>query len=174
MTKVCKNKDECVHTDGPELALKEFYIRKGRKNEKRIATECKACMRIKNKAYRNKHKDYYIEYRKNNREYFLEYSKRYRESNEERFKKYHDERDPNDSAEYYVKNKRRILEYGKQYRQNNKGKVNALVRKYQAAKLNAMPLWADIDKIKEIYCDCEEINLALKLQAVLRNLLLII
>ena len=152
-----------MHPYGPELALEEFYIRRGRKNKNRIGTECKACIKAKNKTYRDKRKDYHIEYRKNNQEYFLEYGKRYREDNKERFKKYYDERNPDDSAEYYIRNKHKILEYGKQYRQNNKGKVNALTRKYQAAKLNAIPLWAEIDKIKEVYLDCEEINIAARL-----------
>lgn len=162
MTKSCSQGEACVHPDGPELPLDQFYKRKDSRAGTR--NECKICMRQKFKTHRDKNKEYYREYRSNNREYFLEYNKQYRENNKELFKTYYKKRRENgdDSAEYYIKNKDAILECHKQYRKNNKGKVNALTRKYQAAKLNAIPPWADLEAIKQVYMDCEEINLAAK------------
>lgn len=57
-------------------------------------------------------------------------------------------------SEYYINNKANKLEYQKLYAKNNNTKVAALVSKRKAAKLQAIPKWADLDKIKEIYKTC--------------------
>ena len=61
-----------------------------------------------------------------------------------------------------IKNKKELIAYNLEYRlknpeyyskwkQENKGLVNASTYKRRTAKLNRMPLWADKNKIKELY-----------------------
>jgi hypothetical protein len=61
-----------------------------------------------------------------------------------------------------IKNKKELIAYNLEYRlknpeyyskwkQENKGLVNAATYKRRTAKLNRMPLWADKNKIKELY-----------------------
>lgn len=48
------------------------------------------------------------------------------------------------------------------YAKNNPGKVNAQTAKRRAAKLQRTPAWADLEAIKRVYLECEEVNLAAK------------
>lgn len=52
---------------------------------------------------------------------------------------------------HYERNKERVAETTRAYRQANKGKVNAWQKTYQTRKRQALPPWADLQKIAEIY-----------------------
>jgi len=54
-------------------------------------------------------------------------------------------------ADYRKKRAEWWKEYHKKWRGENPGKILAWVRKYQAAKLQAIPVWADFDAILGIY-----------------------
>ena len=46
------------------------------------------------------------------------------------------------------------------YRFANAGMIKAACARYRAAKLERTVAWANLDKIREVYNDCEEVNLA--------------
>ena len=76
------------------------------------------------------------------------------------------ERARNDSKQWYSENKEYAIqaatdykrarsvwwkEYHKKWRNENPSKILAWVHKYQSAKLQATPIWADFDAILKIY-----------------------
>lgn len=56
-----------------------------------------------------------------------------------------------DRKAHYERNKARVAEVCRAYRQANAGKVAAWQKAYQTKKLRALPRWADLDKMAEIY-----------------------
>lgn len=54
----------------------------------------------------------------------------------------------------YIQNKQEILSRNKTWRISNKGKVTAIKAKSRAKRNKRVPIWADIEKIKEIYKNC--------------------
>ena len=62
------------------------------------------------------------------------------------------------SREYYEENKEWKLEYSRQYAQENKDIKAAAAAKRRALKLQATPSYADHDKIKEKYAECQRIS----------------
>ena len=58
--------------------------------------------------------------------------------------------------EYYLTNKYSVRKYQKNYFENNRYIFNAKNAKRRAAKLQATPKWADLEKIKEKYRTCPE------------------
>ena len=74
------------------------------------------------------------------------YHKAYREANKEKLKASH--------KAYYEANKEELKAYRSHYAKNNKGLINAYNSKRQADKIRATPLWANLEKIKEIYKNC--------------------
>jgi len=60
----------------------------------------------------------------------------------------------------YQANKEKYKSYYAQYVRDNRADCNARTRKRQLSKLKRTPKWADMLKIKEVYRDCVEINLA--------------
>jgi len=61
---------------------------------------------------------------------------------------------PNYNAEQYLKYKDRYNYNSKQYKKNNKEFINSLNNKRRSLKLKAIPKFANLDKIKEIYKNC--------------------
>jgi hypothetical protein len=53
-------------------------------------------------------------------------------------------------------NKVRLTNYRIAYQKHNRAIENARSAKYRAAKIQASPLWADQEKIKQIYKECPE------------------
>ena len=157
MIKVCKSKDKCVHPDGPELLRKEFHRDKSKDGRVNRCGKCCSHRRAEQK------RQYYVnnkesilkthaEYRENNKDKRRESAKQYYLGNIEQLHK--------KAKEYRYNNKEKRREYDRQWEQNNRGKSIERTARRRAKKLNATPAWADLDKIKEIYADCEEVNLA--------------
>lgn len=117
-------------------------------------------------------------WRKTNREYHQQYNKKYNlenpEASYERSKKYYKkmlfeqpdllhERQAANSRKYIKLHKSVHSERNKYYAKSNKGIINAKNAKRRAKKLKATPQWANLDIMKEIYIDCQEINIINKL-----------
>ena len=166
--KQCSNNGKCLHPDGPVLSLTEFNKRKDTKDG--LRNTCKVCKQAVNNQYYLKNKDKYIQYNKDwvsknpnkvkiNTKKFRAIHKdkllTYRKANKE-LKRVYDN-------EYRKINKDRLKEYSKLYVKNNRDKLNAIARNYQIKKMNALPIWASLGAIKEMYTDCVSINIAAKL-----------
>ena len=100
-----------------------------------LQTRCKSCRKTDKAVSYEKHKD-----ASNAR------TKAYYESNKTKvlIKK----------QEYYRKNAEKMKAWQLTYSRENKGMYRAIKAQYRAAKLNATPKWADLDKIKMIYESC--------------------
>jgi hypothetical protein len=55
---------------------------------------------------------------------------------------------------YYKNNSEKIKQYIKNWRKLNKNKTNAYKAKRRCMQKNAIPKWANLKKIKEIYINC--------------------
>jgi len=90
----------------------------------------------------------------NNKEHFQKYNKQYWIDNEEKLKAINIVR----SRKHYKDNKKRYKKNHQVWRENNKDKTNGYTAKRRAIKLNAMPLWANKEKIVEIYKEARKIT----------------
>ena len=90
-----------------------------------------------NKEWRKRNPDHNKEWRKRNLEYLKKYRKEWRENNPEYYKTV-------PRLDYHKK-------YSKEWRVNNRGKSNSYSSKRRAAKLQAMPSWANKKTIAMIY-----------------------
>jgi len=139
--KICDKGNDCVHPKGPELILSEFYKRKDAHDGYR--NSCKECYKLKSNVYYSENKEKKASWvkiwRQNNPDSVAAHLKRYYDNNRELLR-------ARDNA----------------YAKNNPGKMSAKSAKRHAAKLQRTPTWADLETIKQIYMDCEEINLAAK------------
>ena len=61
------------------------------------------------------------------------------------------EKERRDRRAHYERNRTETLEACRVYRQANKGKVAAWQKKYQTKKRQALPVWANLPRIAEIY-----------------------
>lgn len=61
-------------------------------------------------------------------------------------------------AQYYQENKNKCDEHSKKYRHTDKGRKAGRIKanKRRAILRNALPKWADLEKIKEIYLNCPD------------------
>jgi len=114
-----------------------------------LSTLCKACKKIQKKEYKAtpffkelKRAQGKRHYRKH-REELLEYRKEYYEANKEDWTKRF--------LKAYYNNKKKYADRAKKDRGKFPGRHRACTAKYRASKLQATPLWADLDKIKKIY-----------------------
>ena len=164
-TKICTSKDRCVSPEGPELASSGFYNLASAKDSKQ--PKCKACQ---------------LKYQKDHKEAVNVKNKKWKHDNSDKVKASNKIYRANNKEKIAVKNKkwsddnpkkRAIIT--KRYRQANLDERRASTRawnrdnpekknfhgaKRRAAKLQRTVSWANLDKIKQIYIDCEEINLA--------------
>lgn len=58
--------------------------------------------------------------------------------------------------EYYTNNKNKVRELQKAYKSRNRQRYAAYERKRIAAKLHALPKWANLNVIKRIYLECPD------------------
>jgi 5-methylcytosine-specific restriction endonuclease McrA len=82
--------------------------------------------------------------------------KAYREANKEKraaVNKAWREANPEKVKAYWEANPEKKKAKDKAYREANLGKVNALTAKHKAKKVAATPLWANLERIKEIYVE---------------------
>lgn len=99
----------------------------------------------RDKAAKNTREWYY-----NNKERASQSQKEYRKKNSDKVRAYDKERS---KAPHRIAAK-------KEWRENNKDLINAKNSRDRAAKLQRTVAWADNEAIKDVYRDCEEINLA--------------
>lgn len=155
--------------------LLEYHrVSKGKDGVKSI---CKSCSALEMKAYRTENKYKLKESRKEyvraNKEKIRDYMSKYFDSNRDPKKIYdasyhlsNREEILERKKEYRHTNREKILEGGKKYREKNKdkiavvsrnwqlkntGAVNAISANRRSNKLKATPVWADQEKIKDMY-----------------------
>lgn len=111
-----------------------------------------------NRAWYQNNKERRAEYRRQkyaeNRESELEGMRRWREANEDHRKQY--------ATKYYEKtrdqNAKKNRERMRRWAKDNPAKVAATNRKRQVVKLQAIPLWADDQKIEAIYAEARRLT----------------
>jgi hypothetical protein len=136
--------------------LSERYVKS------RCCVQCQEQYRLENK---EKHLEYWKNRYESNKEDILEYWKEYRENNKEiiseRAKIYHENNRTQIIARvktYVQNNKEHVSEYQKTYRQENLDVVRHHSAKRRARHKQAVVEWADNNKIKEIYTECEVVS----------------
>lgn len=155
--KFCK---KCGH----EKPSTEFY-----KRGKGITAHCKECIKAGNRSYHaaNKQKVYLKqkEYREKNRDKIAAKNKKYgdehRESLNHWARQYRLERADRLASEKrkkYADNSEPFKEAGRKWRKNNPHLNAEYTRRYEAVKRNAVPIWADFDRIRLIYKACRKIS----------------
>jgi hypothetical protein len=124
---------------------------------------CYQCQLNRSASFRQKNPDYHHAY---NGTYYpdnvekiaklsTEYYARMKLDNPELLKERHDK----NHKKYRTRNKESLQKRNKLWRQSNLGKLNAITARRRACKLKATPKWANLEIIKEIYIDCEHINI---------------
>jgi len=106
----------------------------------------KAYDKIYRKVNKEKIKDYLKVYREANREELKTKNKTYKEANKEKIYAV--------NKAYREANKEKIKAQKRIYKKNNRASHNARNAKRKADKIKATPLWANLEKIKEIYKNC--------------------
>ena len=138
-------------------SINEFSVQK--KNLSGYRSRCKACTSKDAAKYYNSNKEAFaiaaVKYRLNNKELFAIRGANYRANNSETIKK--------QNAAYKKTHKESIAIKNSQYCRDNPHIFKANTAKRRAAKLQRTVVWANLAAIKEVYSDCEEINLAAKL-----------
>jgi hypothetical protein len=133
------------------LNISEFYI----SSRDGFSSRCKSC----NKHYTKLNKETRATYLSINRESIALQRKAYYEANKEARQEYSRRyyRDNIEAiAKYYQINKDVISERNSTYRSRHLSEYSAYAAKRRAVKLKATPVWANLDKIKEIYRNREE------------------
>ena len=104
-----------------------------------VASHCKLCRSISNRAWRER-----------NEEKIKEYSREYYQNN----KDYKNER----CRTYYEENKVDRAIKIKEWQRNNPATMRAYNAKRRATKLQATPQWADLGKIQEVYTEAQRLT----------------
>jgi hypothetical protein len=121
-------------------------------SKKNYQNTCNECKKIKSKNYyeNNKEKEALRKKiaRKANQEKFQKRYKNYYENNKEKEKLR--------CRNYKKNNKEKIRKQARVYGKNNPEISRAKCAKRRAQKLQALPSWADLEAIKEIYKNCPE------------------
>ena len=102
--------------------------------------------------------EYYKAWRAANMDHIREYDREYHNTNKDWINK--------DRRAWKAANPDKVVATRKRHYERNKHKINAKTKAYnakrRAAKLQCTVAWANDQAIKDIYKDCEEINLAFK------------
>lgn len=126
---------KCTGPCGLVKPIVEFYIRNNRPSGHQ--SKCKVCQSQEVAKCRQKNPNYKAQYNQKNSKAISAYN-----------------------ANLYKNNKESILMRQSNYRKSNPEIIRAYWAKYRAMKLQRTASWANLDKIKEVYSDCIEINLA--------------
>ena len=133
--KPCSRKTDCLHGDGPELPLGEFNKNKARKDG--LSHYCRSCATMSTQKWRQTNSTRDKEYYEDNKEVILAYYK-----------------------ERYQNNKEAMKLRNSTWKHNNPDKRSLQKIKCRTAKKQREVSWSNLEKIKQIYIDCKEINLA--------------
>ena len=124
-------------------ALDEFY--KDSRAKDCLRRICKSCDKAAASSYKSRMSDsmksYAAEYRAKNKEYFAEKMREFRQKNPEYYAKWVDENRDRERARW------RASYYA------NPVKARNNEAKRRAAKLRAVPAWADMEDIKNVYAE---------------------
>ena len=138
----------------------EFQKRSGRPGQWHRA--CKSCLNAARKAkypeVKERRNQKSKEWQAANPERVKQTRKAHYENNKERvlaqaavYRIFHKDQEKKSRKAHYERNKEHNLRTASLYRQANKGKVNAWQKQYQTRKRNAIPKWANLEKIMAIY-----------------------
>jgi len=166
--KICKSQESAEYRkNNPNQAIQyrknnatkaKVYGAKYRKDNANILKDYFTQHRLNNQdtiiKWRKDNPDYAKLYRQDHKDTILAKAAIYRQNNKQAIAEH--------ATIYRKNNKQKLAEYGVKYRQDNPGKVNEITAKRRAAKLQRTVAWADLKAIKQVYADCEEINLAAK------------
>lgn len=120
-----------------EKELLEFHVAK--RNTDGFEGKCKSCKSL----YR---KSQYLK----NRDKELAINQKWKYQNKDRYDEI--------CREWYFNNKEYHNSLTRKYYQENKSLYRAKDAKYRASKLQATPLWADLEQIKRVYKACAKIS----------------
>lgn len=128
---------------------------KAKTNKDGLRNYCKVCTSAKAKTYYASNVGMYkaksAEVRSKTKDKIKERSRRYYVANKALINA--------KTAEYYERNSTtlntRYKPVAQQWRQQNRPKVNAAASRYRAAKLQALPSWANAERIEDIYADAQ-------------------
>ncbi len=132
--KRCGKGDKCVHPDGPDLPINEFYKDKTRRDG--LEYRCKACAQLYFKAYQQtpRYKEHYQTYNrsaasKTSRDTYEQTPKRKEQHRVYRLTHKSQAYRKGDQKKYKQapKNKAYMKEYLKRYRQTQNGRMNAIL-----------------------------------------------
>jgi len=118
---------------GIEKSLDDFHKRIASPDG--LAYKCKDCVNRDSRIWRENHQGAHKEWYARNRDHKAAYFRAWREK--------HRETEPERMAEWARK---------------NPGKVNAKIAKRNAAKLRAIPPWADLEDIRRIYAEAARLR----------------
>jgi hypothetical protein len=114
---------------------------------------CSGCQKKLSKEYQDK-TGYNRKYRDLNQEAIKIQNKKWREDNKEKIKIYRElnrEHKARYNRDYHFRNREVLLERKREYSKKHINEESARSAKRRAVKLQAMPKWADREKIKQIY-----------------------
>lgn len=153
------------------LQLSEFHKDKASKDGHRNV--CKKCKANFDKEFQTKHRDRYLEQRKSYRISHIDEERRKGRAWSKTNYSLNKSEVLEDMKDYYLKNKDRKQKYNKEYADKNRDVIREKGREYyinnrhiryagnarrRASKLTATPIWANLDKIKEVYKLREKIS----------------
>lgn len=165
---------------GTVKPLSEFYKQKAAPAG--VQSRCKVCANIAAAEYRSanadKIREKYAEYYKANAERMRLKAARHRGANKDEVRAAYrawrirtKEVRAQKMAEWREKNPGKNLAWSKRWQKNNLDKCRANNARRHAAKLRAVPSWAELDKIKIIYQKARELRLEVDHVVPLQNAL---
>jgi hypothetical protein len=149
---------------GYKKPISEFY-----KKGARFDSKCKECVLLRNRKYaeRNREKIYAQQkkYRDRNKQKITGRNKAYGDANRERLNEYarqyrvqHADRLAREKRERYAQNPQKYRDISAQWTKRNPHVHAENNMRYYASKKDAVPVWADIDRIQKIYEACRKIS----------------
>jgi len=136
-------------------------IKCGSTNRSEKSGSCLSCKAARGRAYYEANKEKKIAYYMVNKEKIATQKRKYHIENREKRNAYmrgyiakHRDTLSERSRKWYAQHKEQAKEQHRKWCQDNRTKVNSYASKYRATKLKAIPLWADLEEIKDFYAKC--------------------